>query len=392
MCIEDQYGDRVFYHCRMDVPFGLLFAKYLRSKGILPIGGLELSNGKRIRLSETPGGMGFDTGYHVIIFVDLLMFINHDDLEYQDDYPLTVGHKREGVLGKPTMRDAIDASIQRGHVIEIVPKGDEVLPPPHKHHRVQEGCEYQFYQWSLYTAHHSAEIEFRDHSEMEVLLEIKIICRSGKAAKNWLIKIHEWGRKMLFAYWLNRGTIQMIEILSSNLLVYRHGGEFCCFVGARIVAGITWIVADGMMMRPDALDNIVGRGHITVLSEVFHVNLPIAQKTKLVLEFCISFGNRMSLPHTMDFCYLQCAWDAANLTLQDLMSSAIDRATNPNDRNCPICLDPILLRKFRIPACGHPIHSRCWKVYKTQMAARSQVIKCPVCHFDTQGYCYQVRL
>jgi hypothetical protein len=80
------------------------------------------------------------------------------------------------------MTDAIDALIQRGHVVEIVSKGDEVLPPPHKRYRVQEGCKYQLYQWSLYTAHHSTDIEFGDHSKMEVLLEIKIICQSGEAA------------------------------------------------------------------------------------------------------------------------------------------------------------------------------------------------------------------
>jgi hypothetical protein len=131
-CIEDQYGDRVVYHCRMDVPFGILLAKYLRSMGMLPIGGLFLSNGKMIGLNETPEGMGFDTGYHVIIFINLLMFIDHDNLEYQDDYPLTIGHERKGALDKHTMRDAIDASIQRGHTAEIFPKGDEVLPSPHK--------------------------------------------------------------------------------------------------------------------------------------------------------------------------------------------------------------------------------------------------------------------
>jgi hypothetical protein len=85
LCIEDQNGNHVVYHCRMHVPFGLLFAKYMRCKGILPIGGLFLSNGRRIGLSETPTGMGFNAAYHVIIFVNLLMFIDHDDLDYQDD-------------------------------------------------------------------------------------------------------------------------------------------------------------------------------------------------------------------------------------------------------------------------------------------------------------------
>ncbi len=87
----------------MHVPFGLLFAKYMRSNGVPPISGLLLSNRKRIGLSETPEGMGFDTGYHVIIFVNLLIFFNPHDLEYQDDYPLTGRNKREGVLNEHTM-------------------------------------------------------------------------------------------------------------------------------------------------------------------------------------------------------------------------------------------------------------------------------------------------
>jgi hypothetical protein len=96
------------------VPFGLLFAKYMSNKGIPPIGGLFLSNGKRIGHSEMPKGLGFDTGYHVIIFVNLLTFFDQDELEYQDEYPLTKRNKREGVLDKHTMRDAIYALIERG--------------------------------------------------------------------------------------------------------------------------------------------------------------------------------------------------------------------------------------------------------------------------------------
>jgi hypothetical protein len=52
----------------------------------------------------------------------------------------------------------------------------------------------------------------------------------------------------------------MIEILLSNMLVYRHGGEFSPFVGARIVAGIMGFIADRMMMTPDAPGNVIGRG------------------------------------------------------------------------------------------------------------------------------------
>jgi hypothetical protein len=74
------------------------------------------------------------------------------------------------------MRDAINASIKRGHVVEIVPEGDEVLPPPYERYQVQEGQERGFYQWCLYTAHHNAGIVFGDHYETEVLFEIETIC------------------------------------------------------------------------------------------------------------------------------------------------------------------------------------------------------------------------
>jgi hypothetical protein len=74
-------------------------------------------------------------------------------------------------------------SLKRGHVVKIVPEGDEVLPPPHEHYCMQEGQEHGFYQRCLYTAHHNTGIVFGDHSKMEVLFEIKTICRSGKATK-----------------------------------------------------------------------------------------------------------------------------------------------------------------------------------------------------------------
>ncbi len=82
------------------------------------------------------------------------------------------------------MRNAIDALIERGHAVNIVPEGDEATPPPHKRFRVQEGQEQDFYYWSLYTAHHHRGMIFGDHSKTEVLFEIKMICRSGKAVKN----------------------------------------------------------------------------------------------------------------------------------------------------------------------------------------------------------------
>jgi hypothetical protein len=112
-----------------------------------------------------------------------LTFINQNKLEYQVKYPLTGGNKREGVLDEHTMRDAIDALIERGHVIEICPEGDEVSPPPHKCYCVQEGQEHDFYQWSLHTAHHDTGIVFGDHSKTEVLFEIKTIANLVRLQK-----------------------------------------------------------------------------------------------------------------------------------------------------------------------------------------------------------------
>ena len=80
------------------VPFGLLFAKYMSNKGIQPIGRLFLSHGRRIGHNEMPKGLGFDTEHHVIIFLNLLMFFDQGELEYQVKYPLTGGNEREGGL------------------------------------------------------------------------------------------------------------------------------------------------------------------------------------------------------------------------------------------------------------------------------------------------------
>jgi hypothetical protein len=155
--------------------------------------------------------------------------------------------------------------------------------------------------------------------------------------------------------------------------VYRHGGEFSPFVGVRIVSGIMQFIVDGMMICPNMLGNIIGRGCIAALNEVFRVDLPTAvKKTKSVLEFCMRFGNGVSLPLSMNFSYLQHAWDAANLTLQDLMSPAVNCAVDLNNRSCPICLNPVLSRKFGIPACGHPMHMKCWRAYRNTAAKMTQ--------------------
>ncbi len=90
----------------------------------------------------------------------------------------------------------------------------------------------------------------------------------------------------MFAHWLNHGLIRVIEISWSNVLVYRHGGEFSPFIGARIVAGIMQFIPDGMMISPNALGNIIGRGCIGALNEVYHVDLQTAiQKTKMCWIF-----------------------------------------------------------------------------------------------------------
>jgi hypothetical protein len=193
LCIKDQNGDRVVYHRGTHVPFGSLFAEYMSNKGIQPIGGLFLSHGRRIGHNEMLEGLGFDTEHHVIIFVNLLMFFDQGKLEYQVEYPLTGGDKREGVLNKDTMKDAIDASIERGHIVKIVLKGDEGAPPPHKRYCVQQDQEQDFYHWSLYMAHHNRGMDFGNHSKTEVLFEIETIHQSGKAAKNRLFKNREWG-------------------------------------------------------------------------------------------------------------------------------------------------------------------------------------------------------
>jgi hypothetical protein len=75
----------------MNIPFRLLFSWYLRLKDIPLRGGIFLINGRRIRLDETPKSMGFSLeGHHEITFVNLLMFFDLDDMEYQHNHPLTV--------------------------------------------------------------------------------------------------------------------------------------------------------------------------------------------------------------------------------------------------------------------------------------------------------------
>jgi hypothetical protein len=135
------------------------------------------------------------------------------------------------------------------------------------------------------------------------------------------MKNQDWKGKMVFMYWLYYGLIQLIKILSSNNLVTRNGGGLICFVGAKIVTRIMCFIANGVMIRLHAPDNIIGRRDIIVLRVIFNVDLQRAvQRTKHILEFCMTFGNGVSLPHRMNFSYLQHVWDTANPTLRDLLA------------------------------------------------------------------------
>ncbi len=98
LCIEDQNGDRVVYHQGTHIPFGSLFAKYMSNKGIQPIDRLFLFHGRRIRHNETPKGLGFDTEHHVIIFVNLLMFLTRASWNIRLSILLPKGKKGKGCL------------------------------------------------------------------------------------------------------------------------------------------------------------------------------------------------------------------------------------------------------------------------------------------------------
>ncbi len=60
--------------------------------------------------------------------------------------------------------------------------------------------------------------------------------------------------------------------------MHRNGGDLGSFVGAKFVMGIMLCIADGLLMEPDAPDNIIRRGHVTVMMDVFHVDLPTPSK------------------------------------------------------------------------------------------------------------------
>jgi hypothetical protein len=118
-------------------------------------------------------------------------------------------------------------------------------------------------------------MEFGNHFDTEVLLEIEIIRQLGKATKNRLMKILEWGRKMVFTYWLKHGLVWVIEITSSNAHVFRSGGDLSRFIGVKIVVGLMWFITDLLLME-QGVDNIIGRGQLCWLRDVFGVDLQLA--------------------------------------------------------------------------------------------------------------------
>ncbi len=67
-----------------------------------------------------------------------------------------------------------------------------------------------------------AAMDFEDHFDMEVLLELEILRRLGKAVKNWLMKNRVWGGKMFSYHWLIYSLIWMIKIPLSNTFIFRN--------------------------------------------------------------------------------------------------------------------------------------------------------------------------
>jgi hypothetical protein len=151
---------------------------------------------------------------------------------------------------------------------------------------------------------------------------------------------------MVFTYWLNYGLVQMIEFTSSNAFISKNGGDLSRFVGMKIILELMLFIAVGLLMEQGA-DNIIGRGQVGLLKDVFGVDLQLAiQRTRQVMNFCIARSKRDAFfPLAIDFSILQQGWVAANQTLGVLLTP-INRLVNPNDITCPSCLDLILSQKF----------------------------------------------
>jgi hypothetical protein len=107
---------------------------------------------------------------------------------------------------------------------------------------------------------------------------------------------------MVFSYWLNYSLIQMIEITLRNTFVFRNGGDLSRFVGVKIVVGLMRVIADGLLMEHGP-NNIIGRGHLGSLRDVFGVDIQSAvQRTRQVINFCIICSDRETFfPPVIDF-------------------------------------------------------------------------------------------
>jgi hypothetical protein len=79
-------------------------------------------------------------------FVNLLMYFNADDLAYQDRYPLSIVEASKGLLNEGAIDGAINFTIERGNVMEVVDKAKGQPIPAYKHYRVREGSEVRFFQ------------------------------------------------------------------------------------------------------------------------------------------------------------------------------------------------------------------------------------------------------
>ncbi len=132
--------------------------------------------------------------------------------------------------------------------------------------------------------------------------------------------------------------------------------------------------------------NIIGRGQVCALRDVFGVDLDLAvQRTWGVLNFCITRSNRDAYLHpVINFGIVNQVWVATSQTLEVILTPVV-WLVNPNNRTCPWCLKHILSWIFGIPMCGHPMHIRCWRQYHTPIRARGGVIRCPLCNEDTRG-------
>jgi hypothetical protein len=79
----NQYGNVSNYHHGTDSPFGDLFCRYLEDQSIPSSGACFLLCRVQVQPGHTPNRTNFGMGWNVIMFVNLLMYFNADDLAYQ---------------------------------------------------------------------------------------------------------------------------------------------------------------------------------------------------------------------------------------------------------------------------------------------------------------------